>query len=193
MAEKNVMQTDLSPKEVPLAQEASTAKQKGKKTPFILGIAAVVIIALLVTIIILLLKKDGKPEVDSLGNRATLVTEDNKDEMQKEIGNVPDDHYKTTMTIDWTFEDGSAASTNAYVENSVDNTRTVYFDVALADTNEVVYSSPYIPLGGKLDDITLSKDLDKGDYPAVITYYLVDDDHKVITNVSVALTLHVNN
>lgn len=167
-------------------------KGKSKKNAIILGIAVGAIIILLVVIIVLLLKRD-KPAAEPTDNRATVVTKENRDEVLAELGNVPDGMYKVSMTTNWTFEDGSAPSTGAYVKNSTDNTRTVYFDVALADTNEVVYSSPYIPLGGELTEVTLDKDLDKGDYPAVMTYYLVDDDHKVITNVAVSITLHVNN
>lgn len=172
----------------------TTPVKKSNKNVIILGIASAIIIILLIVVIVLLLKKDEKPEVNSLGDRATLVTKENVDEVEDNIGKVSaDDSYRAIMSVEWTFENGTAKSTDAYVENSITNSRTVYFDVNLSSTNELIYSSPYLPLGSKLNDITLTKDLDAGDYPALVTYYLVDDDHNVITNVTLAITIHVLN
>ena len=127
-------------------------------------------------------------------DRGMVVTEDNVEEMQAQLAEpVEDGHYNTTMNFDWTFENGKAASSNAYVANSESNTRTVYFDVNLADTDELIYSSPYIPVGGELNEIRLDEDLDAGDYEAVVTYHLVDDDKEEITTVSVSIGIHVLN
>ena len=175
-------------------EENVTKPAKKKKEVIILAIAAVVIVALLGVIIFLLLKKDAAPEQDVLSDRSTLVTKDNLEEVRQDLNTpVEDGYYETRMSVDWTFENGTAASTDFFVENVTENTRTVYFDVTIPSTGEEVYSSPYMPVGSKLDSITLTKDLDAGDYSGVVTYHLVDDKNAEISTVSVGVTLHVLN
>lgn len=127
--------------------------------------------------------------------RATFVSPDNVEEVREQLKKpVTDAYYKTSMSVDWYFDNAAAVSTSAYVGNHEDNTRTVYFEVRLDETGEVVLSSPYLPVGERMEQIQLDKkDLEAGDYPAVLTYYLVDDDHEVITYVSVAITIHILN
>lgn len=126
--------------------------------------------------------------------RATFVSEKNVDEVKELLEEeVEDAYYTASMNIDWNFYDGKSVSTNAYVENAKENNRTVYFDVNLNSTGELVYSSPYLPVGETLEGFALDKELPAGDYPAVLTYYLVDDNHEVITTVAVAITIHVLN
>ena len=100
-------------------------------------------------------------------------------------------YYTCEMNVEWNFKSAAEASYNAYVANSKFNTHTVYFDVNLKDSGELVYSSPYIPVGAQLDEIKLLTELAKGDYDAIVTYYLVNDDKEVLSNVSVAVMLHV--
>jgi hypothetical protein len=154
-----------------------------------IAIAALAVLVVLVAVFVYVRTKPAEQVNDA---RATFVTEDNVDEVKEEMNkSIDDGSYECIMNTDWHFADGSATSYDAYVENSENNSRTVYFDVALDDTQQVVYSSPYLPLGSKLDEIQLDQDLDAGEYGAVVTYYLVDDDHNVVTDVSVRVTLHI--
>jgi len=57
---------------------------------------------------------------------------------------------QVTMNSTWEFESGDKASSNAYVANSVNNETAVYFDVVRNDTQETIYQSPVIPVGGEL-------------------------------------------
>lgn len=169
-------------------QEGSQKKKSNK--------ALIIIIILLVCLVLILLyalfRPQPKPEEVNDG-RATFVSPDNVEEVRQQLSQpVTDAYYTTSMTVDWYFDNGKAVSTSSYVENAPENTRTVYFDVTLED-GELIYSSPYLPVGERIEQITLKRDLDAGDYPAVCTYYLVDDDNKVLTHVSVAVTIHVLN
>lgn len=158
---------------------------KKKKKRLILIIIGVILLIAVVLAVLFLTKGD---------DRGMVITEDNAEEMKEQLAEpVEDGYYNTTMTVDWTFEDGKAVSSNAYVANSESNTRMVYFDVNLADTGELVYSSPYIPVGSELKEIKLDEDLDAGDYEAIVTYHLVDDDKEEITTVSVSINIHVLN
>jgi len=58
-------------------------------------------------------------------------------------------------------------------------------------TNELLYSSPYIPVGSILEEITLVKELPAGDYDTIVKYHLVDDDMKELSTVSVSVKLHI--
>jgi len=153
------------------------------------AIILILVIAILIGIIIYLLMRPSDEPDD---NRATIVTEDNVDEVIEKMNEpVEDGYYSCQMNVEWSFVDSSQPSYNAYVANSDINTRTVYFDVNLEEDNTLVYTSPYIPVGEELKEIKLTEDLPAGDYPAVVTYHLVDDDHKELSNVAVTVTLHI--
>lgn len=171
---------------------ASQGGSQNKKSSKAMIIVIVLLVGLVLVLLYALLRPKPSPEEVSDG-RATFVSPDNADEVRQQLSEpVTDAYYTTSMTVDWYFDNGKAVSTSSYVENAEENTRTVYFDVTLED-GELIYSSPYLPVGERIEQITLERDLDAGDYPAVCTYYLVDDDHNVITNVSVAITIHVLN
>lgn len=162
----------------------------------IVAAAAVVVIAALVVVIVMLMAK--KPELPSSvaggsGVRGTVVTSENANQIRDELSaSVEDGYYRTRMNTTWRFNTSTTPSKNAYVANADTNTRTVYFDVNLSDTGELVYSSPFIPVGSELRGFALDAELDAGTYPAIVTYHLVDDDENEITTVSVAVTLQIS-
>ena len=173
-------------------ESAGMASEKSGKKLLITGlITVVVVVAVLVGIIIYLAVGRQEPEQQIKG-RAVLLTEDNVQEYENQEP-VEDGYYMVTMNTSWDFDDGKAESYNAYVANAPENTRTVYFDVFLSDTGENIYSSPYMPVGTELQDISLDKALEAGDYQAVVTYHLVDDDYNEIDDVSAEITIHILN
>lgn len=169
-----------------------TADKKKLSTSTIIAIVAVaVVVVLAVVLVIVLTRKEQKPEVQG---KATIVTEENVQEIIQAASEPNTDaSYTVTMSNEWTFENGKASAQNFYVKNTENNSRTVYFDLKLADTDEEIYSSPYIPVGEAMDTMTLDKELEAGDYNAVMTYHLVDDDKKELTTVSVAVEIHIQN
>lgn len=182
---------------VPRKQDSST--KKNNRLPVILvAITAMIVIVALLVVIILLLKRE--PEVVESGPtppgyvRGTVITEDNVDEvLAQEAEPVVAGYYNCTMNVEWHFEDSSKVSYDAYVLNSTINTHTVYFDVNLEETGELVYSSPYIPVGLELDEIQLTSELEAGIYPVIVTYHLVDEDNNELSTVAVTVTLYIEN
>mgnify|MGYP003299972953 CR=1 FL=1 len=172
----------------------SSSEQKKNKKVIVALSGTVAVLAVAVGVMaVSLLNNDESTEKPTDG-RATFVSQDNVEEIQAELNKpVEDAYYTTSMTIDWEFHDGKSASTTAEVSNVTANTRTVYFDVNLESTGELVYSSPYLPVGSTMNGIILDVDLDKGDYPAVVTYHLVDDEKNEVATVAVAITIHVLN
>jgi hypothetical protein len=101
-------------------------------------------------------------------------------------------YYTATMTNDWHFATGNAVSEDAYVENVTENTNDVYFDVVLAeDEDNVIYKSPIIPRGSRLENIALDTDLDAGTYNCVLIYHLVDEEQNTVSTLRVTVTITV--
>ncbi|MEH2946844.1 hypothetical protein [Sporofaciens sp. JLR.KK001] len=160
---------------------------KGRRKMII--IAFVVLCAALVVCVVLLLQKTKPKELDR-----GFVDESNKDTVMEDMGDkVAEGMFECKMTTSWVFEDGKSESPNAYVANVENNLHTIYFDVYEKATEELLYSSPMLPVGTELDNIKLEKELQKGEYDAVVMYTLVDEDNEEVSTVGFDITISVNN
>ena len=170
-----------------LSSDTSSTKSKGK----VIGImGAILLIAIIVVLIVVFVK----PNTTEAGNR--VVTPDNVDEILADLQDsqkTSPGNYEVIMNSKWEFENGSSASSNAYVENATSNQNDVYFDVMRSDNNETIYKSPTIPVGSHLEGITLNKKLNKGTYPCVLTYHLLDKSGKPISKLHINLTISIKN
>ncbi|MBP0961147.1 MAG: hypothetical protein J5864_03295 [Oscillospiraceae bacterium] len=174
-----------------MSQAKTEEKKKDKKLILIILLLLFIIIGL-IFFIFFMKKNDGGD--DKAIDRNVLVDEDNAEDVVEKLLNeerVPLGRYQVTMSTTWTFENGKSTSEDAYVANVDRNTNAVYFDLVRSDTEEVILASPIIPLGKKLDNITLDTDLPKGTYDCVCTYHLVDDDMQPISKVNVGVTVNV--
>lgn len=182
-------------------QENKEKQSQGSKGRMLLIFCAVVIIALLIIIVVLLVKGNNSTntistEAASSPKRNVIVNEENAEKVAEEIVNqktVAPGTYRVTMNSTWNFQDGASSSDNAYVENSTANTNAVYFDLQLADSEEVIYQSPVIPVGSHLTDIKLDKDLDAGTYDCVLIYHLVDDEQNTLATLRMTVKVVVAN
>lgn len=162
-------------------------EKKGRKK--IIIFAFVVLCAALAVCVVLLLQKAKPKEIDR-----GFVDESNKDTVMEDMGEkVAEGMFECKMTTSWVFEDGKSESPNAYVANVENNLHTIYFDVYDKTTEEVLYSSPMIPVGSELTNIKLDKELQKGEYNAVVRYTLVDEDNEEVSTVGFDITISVNN
>lgn len=164
-------------------------------------LAGIAVIAVLLGVIVFLLLGRGsaetpQPLADTTGQRAVVVNEGNVEETLEEIINEPPvaaGYYEVNMNFSWTFPNGQSPSSNAYVENKATNTSAVYFDVLLEEDESVVlYESPVLPLGTRINEVTLAQDLDAGTYPCVIVYHLVDDQQRTTSTLRLNLEIVVN-
>ena len=165
----------------------STPKTRNRRPVLLIGIAAVVIVAGG----ILFGSMFGNKEKPNL-----VVTPDNVEDMIEEIRDderTPIGSFEVNMNTTWTFPDSHSASTDAYIANSVYNTNTVYFTITLRGSDEVIYTSPYIPVGSKMENVTLNCNWKAGTYDTVLTYHLVDGAYADISKVSVALEIIIEN
>lgn len=165
-------------------------KKGGKKT---FGIIILVCIILVMTCVIVYLLMSRKPVEKERRNE--VITPDNVQEMIQQMEEeeyVAPGYYTVTMNYDWHFATGDAVSSNAYVENALENTNAVYLDLFLAEDEEnAIYKSPVIPVGSSLTDIALDTPLGAGTYDCVAVYHLVDDDQNTISTLRVTVTVTV--
>lgn len=154
--------------------------------PILIVIVAVVAVMIVGIVIITFVGKESE------GN--LVVTPENVQEMLDSINaeeKTPIGSYEAKMTTHWHFKDWETASEDAYVENSVYNSNTVYFTISLDGKDGDIYKSPYIPVGSTLEQITLTEPLEKGKHSAVLTYHLVDESYEEISKVSVSITITI--
>lgn len=155
-------------------------EKKDNKLVFILIIALVVVVVALVGVIIFLLGRGDETNANDgreiAGSVRTVVDEESAanvmDQMRDE---VEEGMFACKMSMKWSFENGSAESLDAYVANSENNTHPICFDVYLDDSDEIIYSSPVLPVGSELTNFKLDKELPKGEYKATVMYSLLDD------------------
>ncbi|MCL2661932.1 MAG: hypothetical protein FWE83_01195 [Oscillospiraceae bacterium] len=175
----------------------SSEEKKRKLKPLHWVIIAVVVLALAGTITYFMWPRTEEVTIEdrgtAMGGRGMILTPDNIEEVRRIMNEPnPDAQYTVSMTTNWVFETSRTPSSNAVVNNREHNSRTVYFDVILVDTGELVYSSPYIPLGGTLENFALDVNLRAGVYDAIIRFHLVDDDNEVVAEVVDTVTLTIN-
>lgn len=180
--------------------ETPTQKNgKGGIKLVIIGVT-VVIVALVCTIVVLAnkLNQSGGQATNSVDTepkeQKSVITADNVEEVLADMEDIPDyipKNYTVTQSSDWIFPDGTSESTNAYVENSTDNETPMYFDLQVDETGEIVYSSPVLELGAKIQNFALDKPLEKGTYECTIIYHLVDDNQKELTHVNIGVNVEV--
>ena len=159
--------------------------------------------AVLVTatvLIVLHVVGGSEPEVQIVRERpsrptgvaGTVVTWDNLDAIREEIDRpIEDTSYNAVMSVDWTFQRWDIPSRDAYVENSTQNTRTIFFDVFLDSTDELIFESPYLHVGESLENFALDTQVRAGQHTATLVYYLVDDDYEEITYLPVTVWLNI--
>ena len=172
--------------------QSSSTEGKKSQTGLIIAFALIAVCAVAGIILFVVFGKDANA---TKYNR--VVTPDNVDEVIDNLAHserTPIGSYEAAMNTSWTFPDGESASTNAYVENNANNRSTVYFTIVLSeDQSKTIYTSPDLPVGSHLENIKLDTPLEAGVYETILTYHLVDGDHKELGKVSLAVTITIEN
>lgn len=156
-------------------------------------IVAIVVIVALIGVVVFLVSGQGADNQEE--KRNVVVTPDNVDEVLENMTNAEftePGYYTVTMTNEWHFATGDAVSEDAYVENVAENTNDVYFDIVMEDDEDnVIYKSPVIPRGSRLENIALDTVLDAGTYNCVMIYHLVDDEQNTVSTLRVTVAVVV--
>lgn len=165
-----------------------SSKKKFNSKLVLIAILAVIAI---IIIVIVLLKGRGTDSKPSEYN--VVVAPDNKNNSSGNTNSIPE-RYTASMNSDWTFPDAKSASANAYVANVSRNSNPVNFVVVRDDTQDVIYESPDIPVGGNLSNIKLDDEsLPKGTYPCTLTYRLLGENREELSHVNFSINIIIEN
>lgn len=162
-------------------------KSKKKLWILIVFIVLIAIIGVLGAVIYRLAKQ--KPEEMQNPERIVsegLVIDGNVNKKASEA------RFTTDMNMIWTFPSGSDTSNNAEIGNSISNLYECYFEVYLEDEEQtLLYSSPVLPVGKRIEKLKLNQALPDGSYDAICTYHILDDEDPEVElgTVSFAVTI----
>lgn len=132
-----------------------------------------------------------KPREEPTGIGALVVDESNLVEIQEQIDYKEDaGMFEVNMNTIWNFPNGNSASSDAYLANGAANRLPISFEIILDE--EVIYTSTVIPVGNKIKEIVLDKDLEAGIYEAVCRYTLWNEDGTEDSEFGVNITIIVN-
>lgn len=183
-----------------MSNRKENTEKKNKNMIVIIIAALVIVIAALIVCVVLLLTKQKEEQVPNSGNVTNtsvldrgFVNEDNIENIMDEMTEkVSEGMFECKMTTAWTFDDGKSAAPNAYVANVENNLYTLYFDVYEETTNELLYSSPMLPVGTEIKNFKLDKELPAGEYDAVVMYTMVDENLEEVSSVGFKVTISVS-
>lgn len=182
-----------------MSKGETPTQKNGKGGIKLVVIGVIIVIAILAcSVVVLATKLISQNKAQEPKEEKNVITAENVEEVMDEWLNEPEPvnvpkYYTVVQNTEWTFPDGSSPSTDASVENDVENESSVYFNVIIDETGEVVFSSPILELGAKIESFSLDKALEKGDYECTVEYHLVDDDQNELTTVNVGTIIHILN
>jgi hypothetical protein len=152
----------------------------------ILGMFVILAVAVALTIFLM------RPTSPTRAVMVPVVDENNLDSLMSDLAEKAEKSmFVTYMNMIWHFADGASASYDAMIGNSESNHYPFYFDIALKDTGEIIYTSSLVPVGMNLKEVILEKTLSKGEYAAILTYHLVEDNEVLESNLGFNITLVV--
>lgn len=172
-----------------MSDQESPAKRGGRRITIAVIVVLAAALVVCIVLLVVLSRDSGEPQlVDDVPDVSPtvldrgFVDESNMDDIMSDLSEKVDEGmFECKMTTTWTFEDASSASPNSYVANVESNRNAIYFDVYEEGTDELLYSSPILPVGSEIRDIKLDKELPVGDYDAVVMYTLVDEDYEEVS------------
>ena len=186
-----------------MSNQESSAKGKGRWA--IIAVIVVLVLALGICIFLLISRSgEGEPQTSDAVPEAPetsqtvldrgFVDESNMDNIMSDMSEkVEDGMFECMMSSTWIFEDATSESSNSYVANVESNRHALYFDVYEEQTNDLLYSSPILPVGSEIRNIKLDKELPVGDYDAVVMYTLVNEAYEEVSTVGFNITISIKN
>ena len=176
-------------------------EQKNRRSKWIRRIC---LIAAILVIILLLLrfcgKRDGPEVIDNRPNMVDLRTgeiddaalEGMSDEEIVELLNrkVQSSMITMSMNPDPTFRDGKG---NLLIYNDASNQGPIVVEIKRSDTGELIYTSPVVPLGKRINSGALDVELPPGSYPCTAYFHYVDSTGMILGSGGIAVQIHVEN
>lgn len=176
--------------------EKNEKKQKNKKVLLCMAVFMLLCAALVLLLCRLLFpeKESAEKEAGNGLEYESNVVLDDQDELQKAVDALYEKAAKGQMALEMqtqaSSKDGSQFT--CYLANAKKNTYDMYMVLYLDDTQEEIYRSGLIPVGGRLEEFTISQTLEAGNHEATLVYNQVEEDRQTVhAQVNVGLTLIV--
>lgn len=162
----------VSPRE---PKGSGTPKPKANRRLVIVGAVVAVVLALVGAGVWLF----GQSQQDDFFDQNAILGQapyKTPEEVQAELDRIVEEGmFNISIASVVEFADGTAPGT-AYIENVPGNRYVMQVAITLDDTGETVYESKGLKPGSYIEDITLSSDLEPGNYAATATFSALDAD-----------------
>ncbi|WP_165062305.1 hypothetical protein [Adlercreutzia sp. ZJ154] len=172
--------------------QTTSAKSAGKKRAVIIAVGLVVV-ALAIWLLVWLFACNGNTLFDpnAQTGQAPYKTEE---EIQAELDRIVEDGmFNISIASVIEFEDGTASGT-AYIENVPGNPYNMQVTITDDSTGDVLYESGVLQPNQYIENITLTRDLDAGTYPATATFSAIDKNtYEEVGQAAAKVTLNVLN
>lgn len=146
-------------------------------------------------------QKDAQ-QLDSLDGTSRLITDANAleggldgESLKEQYRQMIEKAEQTAIVVNFSesiiLPDGDSEA-EVQIANPVENNYPMQFILTLEDSGEKIYESGLVPLGSHLDKIKFTKKLEKGQYPAILTYRAYDENaQQYVSSVNVSVTITV--
>jgi hypothetical protein len=174
-------------------QGERSGQNRGLQTKHIVLILGCLLIIAAAVVAVILLTGREAPNTNISG--IPVINPDNLADVEADIREkVEKGMFATHMNTVWTFPDGKSPSDDAVMGNSGANSYPFWFEVTV--DGETVFTSDLLPVGTQIKEIILDKDLDAGEYAAVLSIHMVDDTNNnepIESNMGFNITLFIQN
>lgn len=175
-----------------MKEEKKQERQGLSVTQIILIIGFICIILVILVLGFFIYKSMQPKHQETVTTGSLVVDESNLESIAEDMqSKVDDSMFETSMNVVWNFPDGASPSSDAYVANAGSNHYAISFDVLLEGT-EVIFTSGVIPVGNRIKEIKLDKELPAGTYEAVCMYHLLKDDGTENSSFGVNIFININ-
>lgn len=161
---------------------ARSKRKKHMKNMFLILILSILLIFIFVGIILYLGRNNLSENSDS---KYTYIKAENRecDNSVYNADNQFDYYFNKTPTFDYETQKG-----NIMVENPSYNKFSMKIEV-INKNGDLMYYTEKLPTGYYIDKIALSNTFEKGNYEAIMTVSVLDNDENVIKNVNENLNI----
>lgn len=155
---------------------------------FVLLMLVLAVVAISVTVVLINRNKEN----DNMKVESNVITENGKNSKNFEEEQAEADASKIGVKINKNivFNDANSSG-NILLENTSKNKNSFSVSLCIEDTSEEVYKSGIIEYGTRIDEINLSKKLEKGTYNAVayLTAYDQSGNKKGTSGLNVTINV----
>jgi hypothetical protein len=171
--------------------DTESKQNRGLQTKHTILILGVLLILAAAIVAVIVLTREESPNAAVSG--IPVINSDNLADVEEDIrAKVEKGMFATHMNTEWTFPNGESPSVDAVMGNSAANTYPLWFEVTV--DGETVFTSDLLPVGTQIKEIILDKDLDAGEYEAILSIHMVDDtknNEPIESNMGFNITLYI--